>query len=511
MTTLSFEPLTYDDIPEDRRPSTWQALVPIVGMLVFLSVGVIYLDMEPHMPLIWGIALTAFVGRYWIKIPWDEQYEGIVDGLRMGMQAILILFVVYMLIAAWTGSGTIPMLIYYGLELLEPTIFLPVTAILAFAVAFTVGSSWTTAGTLGVAFIGIGSGLGVHEPMTAGAILTGAYTGDKVSPLSDTTNLAAAVTNTDLMRHVSAMRVGTLLAFLIAVGGYAYLGIQATGTIPAGRLAEFQTAIQSTYSVAPLTVALAAAVPLFVTFAFAFRGYPALPSLGVGLFAGVGTAIFLQGESFTGAWAIAKGGTDPATGSEAVNELLASGGLMGSIWVISLVISALALGGLLERTGVLAVLAHKLGQGIERLVDVTRTFVSDGATHRVRIAGLTIGTGASAFSMNVLAAEQYMSIVVPGLTLRSLYDDYGLESENLSRAVEAAGTTTSALVPWSTGGIFMAGALGVPTLQYAPYYFLGFLSPLILVVMGLTGWQISHKTGGETEHDVQPSVAAADD
>ncbi|MFB6150739.1 MAG: Na+/H+ antiporter NhaC family protein [Haloarculaceae archaeon] len=512
MTTLSFEPLAYDDIAEDRRPSALQALVPIAGMLVFLSVGVIYLDMEPHMPLVWGIALTGLVGRYWIGVPWAEQYEGIVDGLRMGMQAILILFVVYMLIATWIGSGTIPMLIYYGLELLTPTVFLPVTAILAFAVAFTVGSSWTTAGTLGVAFIGIGTGLGVPQPMTAGAILTGAYTGDKVSPLSDTTNLAAAVTNTDLMDHVRTMRVGTVIAFLIGLVGYAYLGLRASGSIPAGELAEIQTAIQGSYHVTGPAVALAAALPLIVTFAFAFREYPALPSLGAGLFAGVATAVVLQGQSFTAAWQIPKGGTDPATGSETVNELLAAGGLMGSVWVISLVVAALALGGLLERTGVLAVLAHELGEGIERLVEATRSLGRESLTGRVRVAGLTVGTGVSAFSMNVLAAEQYMSIVVPGLTLRGLYDEYGLESRNLSRAVEAAGTTTSALVPWSTGGIFMAGALGVPTLEYAPYYFLGFLSPLVLVLMGLTGWGIAVKEGGGDETAAPgPAVAATDD
>ncbi|MEF8779149.1 MAG: Na+/H+ antiporter NhaC family protein [Haloferacaceae archaeon] len=517
MATLSFEPLSYDDIPESRRPSRLQATVPSVGMLLFLSVGVIYLDMEPHMPLVWGIGLTGLVGRYWIGVPWEEQYEGIVDGLRMGMQAILILFVVYMLIAAWIGAGTIPTLIYYGLELLEPSFFLPLTAILAFGVAFTVGSSWTTAGTLGVAFMGIGTGLGVPGPMTAGAILTGAYTGDKVSPLSDTTNLAAAVTNTDLMRHVHAMRVGTLLAFAIGLAGYAFLGLRADGAIPADELAGMQAAIAGAYQVTPATVALASLLPLLVTFAFAFRGNPALPSLSVGVFAGVATAVLLQGRSFAGAWAIAKDGTDPATGSEAVNELLAAGGLMGSIWVVSLVVAALALGGLLERTGVLAAFARGLEEGIERLVDATASLGRDGLTHRVRIGGLTVGTGASAFSMNVLAAEQYMSIVVPGLTLRNLYDDYGLESRNLSRAIEAAGTTTSALVPWSTGGIFMAGVLGVPTLEYAPYYFLGLLSPLILALMGLSGWQMYYLDGGaggddsQAEREVAADVATTDD
>ncbi|AHZ22351.1 hypothetical protein BM92_06665 [Haloferax mediterranei ATCC 33500] len=212
MGTLSFEPLTFDDIPEDERPSLQQAVVPVLGMLVFLSVGVIWLGLDPQLPLLWGIIFTGLVGRYWLGLSWSRLSEGIRDGINMGMSALLILLVVYMLISTWTAAGTIPALIYYGLDLLSPEVFLPVATLLSAIVTFAIGSSWTTAATLGVAFIGIGSGLGMPDAMTAGAVLTGAYTGDKVSPFSDTTNLAAAVTNTDLMTHVRTMRVGTSIA-----------------------------------------------------------------------------------------------------------------------------------------------------------------------------------------------------------------------------------------------------------------------------------------------------------
>ena len=183
MVKLTLEPQTYEDLEPDRRPSLGQALTPVAGMVLFLGVGAIALGLDPQMPLIWSIALTGLVGRYWLNVSWAEMYEGIVDGLRMGMQAILILFVIYMLIATLTAAGTIPAIIYYGLEILSPGIFLPLTAIFSVIIAFTIGSSWTTAGTLGVAFMGIGTGLGIPAPMTAGAILTGAYTGDKISPL----------------------------------------------------------------------------------------------------------------------------------------------------------------------------------------------------------------------------------------------------------------------------------------------------------------------------------------
>ncbi|MFC4358307.1 Na+/H+ antiporter NhaC family protein [Halobium salinum] len=530
MATLSFEPLTYDDLSEAERPTLLQALVPVVGMLAFLSVGAIILELDAHIPLLWGMVLTGLVGRYWIGVPWERMYEGVVDGLRMGMQAILIIFIIYALIATWTGAGTIPALIYYGLELLNPTIFLPVAALLATGVAFAVGSSWTTAGTLGVAFVGIGAGLGVPEPMTAGAVLTGAYTGDKISPLSDTTNLAAAVTNTDLYTHIRTMRVGTGIALLLSLVGYSYLGLAATGDIPVGRVAEIQSAITGAYSVTPLVF-----LPLLVTFGLALRGYPALPSLLAGVFAGVFTQIFVQGplsvEGFVGAWDVVQNGTGPETGLALANDLLSTGGFIGSSWTITVVVAALALGGLLERTGCLAVIAHHLGRGIVWLGEYETPRIEPGSSFgrtlarpvnavgdavdslTDRVAVLIAGTAVSAFGMNVLAAEQYMSIVVPGLSLRGLYDDEGLESRNLSRAVEAAGTTTSALVPWNAGGVYMATVLGVPTLAYAPYYFLGFLSPLILVTMGVTGWRITRRAE-ETQAGVvgaAKSVVGTDD
>ncbi|WP_135665933.1 arginine/ornithine antiporter ArcD [Halorhabdus rudnickae] len=487
MPQLSHEPLAYEDLSPDRRPTLVQAMVPIIVMLVLLSLWMVVLPIEepsPHMPLLWSGVFTGLVGWLWFDRSWDELYDGIVDGLRMGLQAILILMIVYMLIAAWTAAGTIPALIVYGLEVLTPVVFLPVAAVLAFVTAFTVGSSWTTAGTLGVAFIGIGTGLGIPKPMTAGAVLSGAYTGDKISPLSDTTNLAAAVTNTDLMDHVSAMRIGTGVAFGIALLAYVVLGLHAGGAIPVDRLETIIAALEGAYAITPLSF-----LPVVVTFALALRGYPAIPSLLSGVFVGAATAVAVQGASMVTVWQTIHFGTDPATGVKAVDGLLAADGLSGAMWVISLVMIALSLGGLFERTGVLAVLAH----GLERAIS--------------GVASLTIGTAISAFSMNVLAAEQYMSLVVPGLTLRNLYDEYDLDSSNLSRAIEAAGTTTSALVPWSTGGIYMAGVLDVPTVSYAPYYLLGFLSPLVLVVMGVTGWGIRPLEESASEDD---ATATAD-
>lgn len=438
MASLSFEPATYDDLDPERRPTLRQALVPVLGIVLSLGIGSGYLKLAPHAPLLWSIVLTAAVGTYWLGYSWDDIYEGIAQSLLTGLQSILLLFVIYALIATWIAAGTIPGLMRYGLSLLTPTVFLPVTALLAGVVAFAIGSSWTTAGTLGVAFVGIGSGLGIPVPMTAGAILSGAYAGDKQSPLSDTTNLAAAVTDTDLYHHIRGMRNGTVIAFALAIALYAALGLRAGGTIPAGRVADIQAALAGTYDLTPLVF-----VPLVVTFGLALAGYPALPTLVAGVFTAVATIVLVQGAAFTTAWTVFLNGTNPSTGLDVVDGLLAS--------------------------GVLAVLAHE---------------VAEAVTNR---RSLVASTGVSAIVVNVFSAQQYMSIVVPGMTLRNLYDEYDLDSADLSRAIESAGTPTGALIPWHAGSVYMAGVLGVAPWAgafglagFAPYYFFAFLSPLVL-------------------------------
>ncbi|WP_280536007.1 Na+/H+ antiporter NhaC [Halopenitus sp. POP-27] len=466
----SFTPTTYEDLPTDRRPSFRIALVPVLAVVAFLGVGSAVLGLDPHAPLLWSVVFVAALGR-WLGYEWEDLFEGVSNGLLMGIQAILILFTIYALIATWVASGTIPGLMYYGLSVLTPTVFLPVAALLAAVVAFSIGSSWTTVGTLGVAFVGIGAGLGVPAPMTVGAVLSGAYAGDKQSPLSDTTNLAAGVTNTDLYTHIRRMRFGTLVAFGIATVAFGILGLQAAGTIPADRLAEILEALTGTYDLSPLVF-----LPLAVTFGLALRGYPALPSLVAGVFAGVATTIAVQGTGFVAAWDVFLYGTAPETGSTLVNDLLAAGGITGSAWTISVVVAALSLGGVLERTGVLAVLAH-------------------GLTGAVRSSGsLVAGTGLSAIAINALTAQQYMSIVLPGVTLRNLYAEFDLDSDQLSRALEAAGTPTGALLPWHAGGVYMATVTGVPTLEYAPFYLFGFLSPLVLFAMVLGGIDVPRTT-----------------
>jgi Na+/H+ antiporter NhaC len=485
-------PLSYDDIDEALRPSLAEALVPIAAVVVFLGVGSGYLGLAPHAPLLWSIAFGGLFARYRLGYDWDGVYDAAASGIRMGLQAILILFVIYGLIATWTSAGTIPGLMYYGLGTLSPTVFLPVTAVLAAVVAFSIGSSWTTVGTLGVAFVGIGNGLGVPLAMTAGAIVSGAYAGDKQSPLSDTTNLAAAVTNTDLYEHIKAMRTGTAIAFGLSVVAYAVLGVLAVDSGGAN-VAAISGPLADTYALGPLVF-----LPLVVTFGLAIRGYPALPSLVAGVFAGAFTTVLAQGASFTTAWNVFLNGTGPETGSELVNGLLNTGGISGSAWTIAVVVAALSLGGVLERTGILPTVTHHLTQAVW----------SPGS--------LVAGTGAAAIVTNAFSAQQYMSIVVPGVSLRNLYEEYGLDESDLSRAVEAAGTPTGPFFPWHAGAVFMTGVLYSGTEAaiswwWVPFYFFGILSPLVLFVMAFTGHGYSQSPAAVGETPAEDAPAAADD
>ncbi|MWG36376.1 arginine/ornithine antiporter ArcD [Halomarina oriensis] len=474
----------------ERRLSIAQTLLPVLGMVVFLGVGSGLLGLPPHGPLLWSLVLTGLVGRFWVGVEWSDLTGGVENALETGLQAILILFLIYALVATWVSAGTIPGLMYYGLGVLTPAVFLPTAAILAFVVAVAIGSSWTTAGTLGIAFVGIGSALGIPTPMTAGAVLSGAYAGDKQSPLSDTTNLAAAVTDTDLYDHIRGMRWGTLVAFGLSLVVYAWLGLAASGAIPAGQVEEIRTALAGTYDLSVLVF-----LPLAVTFGLALWGRPALPTLVAGVFAGVGTTMLVQGVGFTATWDVFLNGTGPETGVTLVDDLLASGGLSGSAWTVSVVVLALSLGGLLQATGVLGALAR----GLTAAVSGQRSLVA--------------GTGVAAFVTNFFSAQQYMSIVVPGMTLGDLYEEYGLESRNLSRAVEAVGTPTGALLPWHAGGVYMMSVFGVGTAQfgvvpypaYAPYYLFAFFSPLVFFVATVTG------LGVERRAEPDGAVAAGDD
>jgi NhaC family Na+:H+ antiporter len=471
-----FDFMTAHESAKPRPAFLREAVLPVVVLIVMIRESLVRFEGTAHIPLLLAAAVAALVGLR-IGHRWASIEAGIIEGISIGLKAILILMVIGMLIGTWIASGIVPILIYHGLKILHPSFFLVAACVVCCIVSFSTGSSWTTAGTVGIALVGVGQGLGVPLPMVAGAIVSGAYFGDKLSPLSDTTNLAPAVAGSELFEHVRYMLYTTVPSLVIALVIYAVLGWRSAG--PGDVSEEGVTLIRQTlngnFDLNPILLL----PPLLVILLVALR-LPALPSLLGGMLLGAILAVAIQGAAVKDVLAAAQTGFVARTGVEGVDQLLTRGGLESMLPTVSLILCALTFGGVMERTGLLSALAN----GILRLAR--------------GVGGLVSATVVTCLGMNVLAPDQYLSIIVPGRMYREAYERQGLHPKLLSRTLEDAGTLTSPLVPWNTCGAFMSTTLGVSALAYLPYAFLNLLNPVIAIVMALVGWKIARLARPDT-------------
>lgn len=469
--------------PKPRPPRLWEALTPVLVLIVLIHEWLVRFEGTAHLPLLLAGAVAAAMGLR-LGWRWRDIEEGIVHGIAISLQAILILLVVGMLIGAWIASGIVPILIYHGLALLSPSIFLVAACLICCVVSVATGSSWTTAGTVGIALIGVGQGLGVPLPMAAGAIVSGAYFGDKISPLSDTTNLAPAVAGSELFEHVRYMMHTTIPALVIALALYGLIGSAggASGADVAA-VARLREALAAHFDLNPALLL----PPVLVVLMVALR-LPALPALLAGVLLGGALAGVVQGAPMKDILASAQTGYVAKTGAKAVDELLTRGGMESMLPTVALILCALAFGGVMERTGMLAVLANAV-------------------LHLARGTGqLVAATVATCLGMNVVAPDQYLSIVIPGRMYREAYAQRGLHPKLLSRTLEDAGTLSSPLVPWNSCGAFMGTTLGVAATAYAPYAFLNLLCPLVAIVIASAGWKIARTETAEQPQPAPPRV-----
>jgi len=462
-----------DPLPPAPTPPLGWALVPVLFLLGSLYYAINVAGADPHLPLVAASVVAALVavGR---GQGWQSIEAGMLQGLAIALKPVLILLLVGVLIGVWMAAGTVPQMIVYGLDLLSPRLFLVTACLLSALVSLATGSSWSTAGTIGVALIGIGQGLQVPLPMVAGAVVSGAYFGDKMSPLSDTTNLAPAVAGSELFEHIRHMVYTTLPAFAIALVAFTVLGLTVGSSESAFASAEsLRAGIAGEFSLSVWLLLPAVAVLLLVGFKV-----PAIPSLCGGiLVGGIVGWIAQPGLDLPGLLAIGQGGFSPSTEDAALVELLSRGGMDSMYWTVGLILCAMSFGGVMEATGMLQVIAAAIGQ----LANSTGTLV--------------LAVIASCTGMNLLASDQYLSIVVPGRMFRRNFAERGLAAKNLSRALEDSGTLTSALIPWNTCGAYMAGVLGVATTAYLPYAFFNLLTPFVSIVIGFTGWTMVRTTG----------------
>ena len=460
-------------------PKVWEALVTLGLLIVLLAVGIIVFEAPVHVPMFCGVCVAAIMALY-LGYKWDIIEKFMMDGIYKALQSICILIIVGILIGVWINAGVVPTMIYYGLQIIHPSIFFIATVLVCSITSLATGTSWGTMGTMGVAFMGIGFGLGMSPAMTAGAILSGAYFGDKMSPLSDTTNLAPAMAGTDVIAHVKAMMIPTAITYVITLVVFGVLGAMQYhgGEADMSRVTEFANALNAAqgglFHINPVLLI----PPVIVIVAVAMK-MPAIPGITLGIFSGAILGLIFQPDSCN-LGTLFSFGLDGFTFSDELKEilktalsaetydtlieLLEKGGIMGMMNSVAMTIIAMMFGGIMEGTHQLEVVVNQLKN--------------------------------TCVLSNMTMPEQYISIVVPGRMYAEEYRKMGLHPAVLSSALEGAGTVTSALIPWNTCGVYIFDTLGIGVAQYGIFAIFNWLMPIInwlCAALGLTLKDLDNK------------------
>lgn len=468
----------------DKKAPLGIALIPVIILilLLFFNVKIVFqdgaLDGSNQFILMLSGAVAALIGIL-RGVKWTEILEGIADSIKQTVGAIIILLLIGALAGAWMISGIVPAMIFYGLQILDPAYFLPASAIICAIISLATGSSWSTTATVGIALIGIGQALGLNEAMVAGAVISGAYFGDKLSPLSDTTNLAPAMAGTDLFTHIRYMLYTTIPSFSLTIILFFAIGFWQEGHHVAANVSALNQELEQTFNLSPwLFLVPALVIGLII------KRVPALPAILIGALAGILAALIFQYDlvrnlaldmglsGFKGIYSVLMNAltvdvTIPAEHPILV-ELLNSSGMAGMLKTVWLILAAMVFGGAMEACGFL----QSISAALLSLAKGTFSLIAT-----------TLGT---CLTVNITASDQYLAIVVPGRMFGEAYKKQGLAPENLSRTLEDSGTVTSVLIPWNTCGAYQSGVLGVSVGAYLPYAFFNYLSPLMtLIVAGL--------------------------
>lgn len=480
-----------------RRPSLIMALTPVIFLIIALAINVFVfsadLDSNPDTdhggdPLAGSNQLILIIagllaGTLAIKFgkTWNDVFDSVARSIGETTKAILILLMIGLLAGGWLISGVIPAFVYYGIQILDASYFLPAAIVISAIVSMATGSSWNTTATIGVAMLGIGTVLGFDAPVTAGAVISGAYFGDKMSPLSDTTNLAPAVAGTDLFTHIRYMTITTVPSILITLLAFTFIGLFSDTDTTAVASDSFSKLITERFTITPWLMLVPA-----VTLALIMLKVDAVLAILAGALSGGIFAVIFQPHilaeianvpsldiqsAYFGVFKGLTEGAELGAGTE-IADLLSSSGMMGMLGTISLIISAMFFGGAMQSAGFL----RRISQAIVSLAKTSAQLIS-----------ATVGTGVF---LNLTASDQYLAIVIPGKMYKDIYAERGLAPENLSRSLEDSGTVTSALIPWNTCGAYQMGVLGVATPDYFIYAIFNWLSPVMSILVASFGIKI---------------------
>lgn len=432
----------------DIAPLVLTAMILMVQFFVFK-------DFTPHIPLACGILITGLFMKLRGR-DWQGMEERFLKVIKIGLPAMIILMGVGMLIGSWIIAGTVPTILYYGFSIFSPSSFLFSVCILCAIISVATGTSWGTVGTVGLAMMGIGMGLGIPAHFTGGAIVSGAFFGDKMSPLSDTTNLTPAAAGVELWDHIRGMLPTTIPAMITALALYAWIGMgYGNDSIDLSSIRALQTNLANNYNLGVITL-----LPALVVVIAAAMKMPAIPTVLGGVIVASIIAFFMQGVGVSEIFNVLQNGFVSETGFEVVDKLLSKGGVMSMTWVITLTIFALGFVGSLEHYGTLKAIMAKIDKAVKSRI------------------GLILTTYASVIGVGTLIGDVYTTLVLPGRLLKDKYKEMGYKRTTLTRSIEDSGTLLSPLIPWNMGGSFVAATLGIATLTYAPFAFACWLSPL---------------------------------
>ena len=459
-----------NEIRKPKKPGLVIALAPLVTMGALLGVGYGIYQIRPQVLLVCAAFITGSLGLY-LRFKWKDMESGIVDSIHKAMPAILIMLCVGILIGSWIASGTIPMVIYYGLKLISPKYFLVTACFVCSLTSIATGTSWGTIGTLGVAFIGIAMGLGIPLGPAAGAIVAGAYFGDKMSPFSDVTNLAPVAVGSNLFDHIKHMVWSATPAWLIGLFIYFLVGLRYEGgKVESEAMTIITQTIKDNFNFNVLLL-----LPMAIVFYFAFTKKPTIPGMLISSFVAGIIAIIFQKASITDVATAMNTGYVAQTGVEEVDNLISRGGMMSMMETQLVAFTAFSFGGIMQRTGLLSVILDRVMKFATKVWSIVLTTI-----------GTTIITA-------LVTGSSYLAIIIPGDLLSAVYKKKGLAAKNLSRIVEECGAIIVPLIPWSMAGVYITGTLGVSTFSYLPWAIMNYASVVILAIYGFTKFTMAPK------------------
>jgi len=448
-----------------KQPSFAAAAVVCFGTLLILAGGILIFGIGVHVLLILALMLTGAVS-YSYGYSSAEMIDGMKSSLSRATPAMIIFILIGTIIGSWIHAGTVPALIYYGLEFINAQYFLPMGLIICSMTSLATGTSWGTIGTVGIALMGIGMGLGISPPLIAGMIISGAYFGDKLSPISDTTNLSAASAETNLYDHIVAMLYTTVPAYVICLIIYTALGygFTAEANINLAQVTQIQSILDEKFNLNLIVL-----LPMLALLVMMLIKINAIPAMLLTTFLATLISLIFQNSSLTEALTAINNGYTQESGIKMVDGILLRGGVQSMMWTFSMVYLALCLGGVLEKAGYLTVLVEKIVTRIRSAANLVTLVIS------------------TTFLSNAATSSNYMSIILNGSIYRKVFEEAGLKRRMLSRLLEEGGTQTAALIPWNAAAAFAAGTLGVSTLSYLPYTFLNYLNPLLSILLAYLG------------------------